>query len=233
MKLFANGCSFTQGHKDWISIDEPSEWAWPSVMSPMFEETVNMAWSGGSNQRILRTTMEFFDKIKDKSEWIAVIQWTDCFTRHELYDEHTDTHFGYLINNPSPVLDKSANRKFITIPEHIYRAITLYQKTTILRPDRFCETQLLTQQFILIEYFKKFNIKYLFTGMSISSVVKSHFEHPLMKVFSTENVVLPISAIINENINLVESKDDSHPNKKGHKVIANYITNELKARNYL
>jgi hypothetical protein len=32
---------------------------------------------------------------------------------------------------------------------------------------------------------------------------------------------------------LIENDTDYHPNKEGHKVIANYITKELEARNYL
>lgn len=234
MKLFANGCSFTHGHKDWKDDFSASDWVWPSVMSPMFEETVNMGWCGGSNQRILRTTLEFFDNIKNKSEWIAVIQWTDCYSRHELHDEKTDTYLGYIVSNDSsPVLDKSSNRKFVTIPSHINRAIELYHNTTMIRSKLFLETQLLTQQFILSEYFKKFNIKYLFAGMSHSSFVSNDLDHPLMKVFSRENNILAFSALINHNMSLRENETDWHPNKAGHAVIANYITNELKARNYL
>ena len=69
--------------------------------------------------------------------------------------------------------------------------------------------------------------------MSHSSFVSNDFDHPLMKVFSKENNVLTFSALINHNMSLRESETDWHPNKAGHTVLANYITNELKARNYL
>ena len=61
MKLFVNGCSFTHGHKDWDKSMLATDWAWPSLMSDRFDETVNLAWQGGSNHRIVRTTLEFFD----------------------------------------------------------------------------------------------------------------------------------------------------------------------------
>ena len=234
MKLFANGCSFTQGHKDWGDNDAPTPWAWPGAMSHMFDETVNLGWSGGSNERILRTTLDFFDKIKDKSEWVAVVQWTDCYSRHELYDEETDTYFGYMAGNElAPVLDKSANRKFINIPAHINRAVELYHKTSFTKSRYSMQVRLLEQQFMLSEYFKKNNIKFLFTGMSYSSMVEKDLTHPLMRYLPHENILLPFSYMINDQVHLRESDNDFHPNKAGHQVLANYITNELKARNYL
>lgn len=234
MNLFANGCSFTHGHKEWGANDAPSEWSWPSVMSSLFDETVNLSWSGGSNERILRTTLEFFDKVKDKTNWIAVIQWTDCYSRHELYDENTDTYFGYISSNEeNPVLDYSANRKFITIPVQLNRAVELYHKTHIIRSARTSQTRLMEQQLILGDYFNKNGIKFLFTGMSHSSMVEHDFVHPLVKYLPKEHTILPFSYMINKNLNLRESETDWHPNKAGHAVLANYIINELKARNYL
>jgi hypothetical protein len=234
MKLFANGCSFTRGHKDWGENDASTPWAWPGAIAPHFDDTVNFGWSGGSNERILRTTMDFFDSVIDNSEWIAVIQWTDCYSRHEMYDEATDTYFGYISSNPTdPVLDFSTNRKFVTIPEHIKRTIEFYHKISFTRSKQSMQVRLLEQQFILSEYFKKNNINFLFTGMSHSSTVDKTLIHPLMRYLPNENIVLPFSHLINDHVHLRESETDFHPNKAGHQLLANYIINELKARNYL
>ena len=70
--------------------------------------------------------------------------------------------------------------------------------------------------------------------MNSSSQLPVNFTHPLLKLIPSNNVLLPMTRFVNQNTpNLIESESDTHPNKMGHAVIANYITNELKARNYL
>jgi len=233
MKLFVNGCSFTHGHKSWDNDKNSPDWVWPSIMSSNFEETVNLAWQGGSNARIVRTTLDFFDKVKDGSDWIVVIQWS-AITREDLHDEETDTYFGVLHESPVPVLTGEDCIKFIHIPDSFYRAVEIYQKTAHMRSTKQMLEKLIYQQFIISSFFKRKNIKFLFTGMNQRSTIPNDFEHPLKQYLPPENNLLPISNFVNiATPNLIESETDFHPNKKGHQVIANYITNELKQRNYL
>jgi hypothetical protein len=235
MKLFVNGCSFSHGHKDWGKSMLPTDWVWPSLMSTDFDETVNLAWQGGSNHRVVRTTLEFFDKIKDTSDWLAVIQWTTPYSRIELYDTKTKTYFGYCEGSDEPVFDLTANTKFVTIPKDFYRTIALYKQTTIIRSHVDLESNFIHQNFVLSEYFKRRGIKFVFVSLSSHSFIHPENKHPLVKYLARENYLgTTLTSFINPaSKHLIESDTDFHPNKAGHRVIANYITKELQTRNYL
>jgi hypothetical protein len=235
MKLFVNGCSFTHGHKDWDKSMLATDWVWPSLMSDRFDETVNLAWQGGSNYRIVRTTLEFFDKIKDTSNWLAIIQWTQPYSRTEMYDAKTKTYFGYCDGSDEPVFDLTANTKFVTIPKDFYRTIQLYKQTTIIRSHIELQSNFIHQNFLLSEYFKKRGIKFVFVSLSSYSFIHPEFDNPLVKHLPREHYLdTTLTSFINPNAkHLIESDTDYHPNKAGHKVIASYITKELEARNYL
>lgn len=233
MKLYVNGCSFTHGHKDFVDAMSPN-WVWPSLLSEHFDEVVNEAWQGGSNYRLVRKTLEFFDKRKDCSEWVAIIQWTDPYGRMELYDEETDTYFGYIPGSGKPVLSYPEHNKFVTIPDKFFRMIEIHEKAILSRSNKVLEHALAQQQFLLSEYLKKKNIKFLYTAMNSIGTVHPELHHPLARFLPFENMIATFSSFVNPGKpNLLESDTDSHPNKAGHAVIANYITNELKARNYL
>ena len=235
MKLFVNGCSFTHGHKDWGNSMLPTDWVWPSLMSEKFTETVNLAWQGGSNTRVVRTTLEFFDKINDPVDWLVIIQWTNTYSRTEMYDEKTDTYFGFCDGSDEPVLDLTANTKFVTIPDNFYRAIQLYKQATIIRSNSELESIFIQQNFVLSEYFKRRGIKFAFVSLSSNSFVHPESGHPLVKYLARESYMdTTLTSFINPGVrHLIESDTDFHPNKEGHKVIANYIIKELEARNYL
>ena len=70
--------------------------------------------------------------------------------------------------------------------------------------------------------------------MSSFGTVHPEYMHPLTKYLPFQNTIASFSSFVNPNTpNLIESETDFHPNKAGHKLLANYIINELKARNYL
>jgi len=234
MKLFVNGCSFSHGHKGWTDM-LPPKWVWPSLISKQFEETVNLAWQGGSNERIFRTTLDFFDDVKYTKDWLAVIQWTNPYARSELYDAETDTYYGYLNGSDKPVLDLTAHTKFIEIPKRFYRNIELYKATNLLKSEKQLESKFIQQTYILSEFFKRKEIKFLFVSVSTHSVIHPENTHPLAKLLPHENILqTPMTYFINPNSKeYIESDTDFHPNIKGHAVLSNYITNELKLRNYL
>lgn len=113
MKLFANGCSFTWGGAIFDSLyDEQGRLleynnttpinqhrlsvVWPAKLGKLLlaDETVNLSMGCGSNDRILRTSMDFFSELinrkEDLSEWYAIIQLTQAH-RYEYWDEVTQT----------------------------------------------------------------------------------------------------------------------------------------------
>lgn len=234
MKLYVNGCSFTHGHKDFIDKTVSPDWVWPNVIAEHFDRVVNDAWQAGSNYRLVRKTLEFFDKRKDGDEWIAIIQWTDPFSRMELYDDETNTYFGYIPNSPSPVLYYPDHNKFITIPDRLFRMAEIYEKSLLSRSKNILEQAFVQQQFLLSEYLTRKNIRFLYTSMNSVGTVHPELAHPLTKYLPIQNTIARFSSFVNPTTpDLIESASDFHPNKAGHKLLANYIISELKARNYL
>jgi Family of unknown function (DUF6071) len=91
--LVANGCSYTRG----VELADPATQSWPCILSQLLGiEFVNLGCGGGSNRRIVRTTVALLDDIcRDKSvapdEVLVLCLWTDT-ARHEYYEPHTKEH---------------------------------------------------------------------------------------------------------------------------------------------
>ena len=133
------------------------------------------------------------------------------------------------------MFDLTANTKFVTIPKDFYRTIQLYKQTTVIRSHVELAANFIYQNFLLSEYFKRRGIKFAFVSLSSHSFVHPENDHPLIKYLVRENYLdTTLTSFINPDTkHLIESDTDYHPNKAGHKVVANYITKELEARNYL
>lgn len=84
--LVVNGCSLTRGKE----LDEPDAESWPALLSNRFGiGLVNLARNGGSNRRVVRTTvMAMSDVCKkqgvDAEEVLFLGLWTDL-QRHEYF----------------------------------------------------------------------------------------------------------------------------------------------------
>ena len=104
LHILANGCSNTYGAglidqelertlelRPWID-QESHRMAWPNQLKQLLnaEQSTNLAVSMGSNQRIIRTTLEWCRNQKQDllDNTIAVIQWTHCM-RYEYYVPQT------------------------------------------------------------------------------------------------------------------------------------------------
>ncbi len=78
MNLFVNGCSFSAGHDEVHDMQgkltPPLDYVWSNQIADKFDNITNYALAGGSNDRIFRTTMEYFSK--GPVDTIAIIQWT-------------------------------------------------------------------------------------------------------------------------------------------------------------
>lgn len=108
--IYVNGCSHTAG----TELALPNKYdGYPFVLGELLGlNTVSSASASSSNQRIYRSTIDFFSDAETMPE-IAVIQWTgvDRFeTPHNLNDHHE----GWYQHIPATVFDK--NRTKINIP---------------------------------------------------------------------------------------------------------------------
>jgi hypothetical protein len=85
--LVVNGCSFTFGDE----LDSRAE-AWGSVVAEALDvDLANLAVSGGSNRRIVRTSVEFLSRRLatgdlDPSEVLVLVMWAPI-ERAEVFDE--------------------------------------------------------------------------------------------------------------------------------------------------
>jgi hypothetical protein len=179
MKLFANGCSFTFGgglnmyNNTWADDNGITHWfsststlpknlerlsvTWPARLAEMLdaEKYINMSRGGGSNSRIVRTTLDYFldllDRGEDISDYVAVIQWSDV-TRKEYYiDKYwsvTGVNFAYHeFRNGEQLLDLDERKEYY------------YKK---LHSDRQDVTDFISHVSALGGFFEKFNIPYVF-----------------------------------------------------------------------
>ena len=95
MILFTNGCSWTWGGA--LGLDKDDELrensVWPKQLGNLVnaEKTYNLAMGCGSNQRIVRTTVDWIlsQSKEDLAKTVAIIQWTEP-SRYEFYypDDH-------------------------------------------------------------------------------------------------------------------------------------------------
>lgn len=91
MILLTNGCSWTWGggiDRQYPDKTELDQLTWPKHLADLLgcEEFYNLAAGGGSNQRILRTTLDWilYQPKHVLENTIAVIQWTEE-SRYEYY----------------------------------------------------------------------------------------------------------------------------------------------------
>lgn len=243
MNLYVNGCSFTYGHSpthdDSIKNHRPN-WTWNDHLKNEFAgDFVNEAWIGGSNQRILRRTLEFFAKVNDKSSWTAVIQFTDPFARFEFYEPKNKIYVSML--RDEHVLDD----QYYNDPKVDFRRLhEISKRYFAYRSLLYSEDQLLNEYLRIIitlnTYFKKHKINHLFTFMSgqclPTLLVNNDSTLANKELFN----ILPLDTFTDTAMSrMIQTEDfenppvDLHPNKIGHQKIYKYILNELQKRNYL
>jgi hypothetical protein len=144
MRLFTNGCSFTEGY----DLPDPSM-AWPSVLSNSIKYDVNnIALGGGSNDRIFRTTIEYFN-IHTAPD-IAIIGWT--FNDRAELSHHSGVRLRLTSNACLP--DTTEMTEDLTLV-HKFWTTQLYNR--YLNYHAWVHSILHLQ-----EYFKSKKIQYLF-----------------------------------------------------------------------
>jgi hypothetical protein len=76
--VVANGCSYTRG----AELDDPDSQAWPAVLGrELGVPVVNLASDGGSNRRVVRTTVENLDAVLARfgvtyEQTLVIPMWT-------------------------------------------------------------------------------------------------------------------------------------------------------------
>lgn len=192
MKLYANGCSYTgghiSGHDNNSSLIPPQSFTWPYQMG--IEDVFNNGRAGASNDRILRTTMQYFNE-NSAEDYVAIIQWTSpirferFFPLFNCWAEYCNTstievnrklkenkhNMGYSLH----VDNENVQRKFFkeSIEHDKYNLqetatkVLMYAKEINDYLIDFYKTVIIMQHFL-----ESKNIPYLFTSMSFFNHLK-------------------------------------------------------------
>lgn len=260
-KLFVNGCSFTAGngavHTADGNLAPPPDYVWANQL-PGFDSVTNLAISGGSNDRILRTTMEYFN-CRNATDYVAVIQWTSPL-RFERYipsckafagfcntagvtlqqESSNETRFSFHMDN-SEHLEHLQNNGMYDRLNDAASQLLMYGKSINDYQINFYKKVIIMQQ-----YLDSKMIPYIFTSMSFANHLKPG--QPYVGTDQIENTPTQYEVHLKNNITADKwtarpltsyqernyvSADDKHPNETGHKLIANSVYEELKHRNYV
>lgn len=255
MNLYVSGCSFTYGHetKDnehTIKSHRPL-WTWSDHLAKHFEgQFVNEAWPGGSNRRLLRRAMTFFNSVTTR-DWTAVIQFTDPFSRFEYFDSKHNI-FVSMFNDQYLLDDQYYNNMQVPFGVLTDESAKMFMHRNLLLSEKEIAIEYFQQIISMDQYLKQRSIPHLFTFMSgaschpdviidnlVSTDVNQKPKHSLdAQLLELYNCLprglfmKPMSYMI-EDVDRENPPEDKHPNKTGHYKIYLYILNELQKRNYL
>ena len=147
MKLLVNGCSFSAGS----TMQGNVPWIWPMIISENFSEVHNISKAGGSNDRILRTTMNFCKK--NMEDYLVIIQWTSTF-RHEYYSNQ----YGWL-NITCNVGDSNVTQLINESNKHNNSIEVTDEKGNIITNEFMLDA--LNDEMLYLTSINDYNVRYL------------------------------------------------------------------------
>jgi hypothetical protein len=227
MILLTNGCSWTWGAG--LNLDYHPDLrnnsVWPKKLSDILgaEKYYNLSLAGGSNQRVVRTTVDWVlsQPKEDLAKTVAIIQWTGL-SRYEFY-------------YPSDRLDEYENNQSRWIRCKVNCILNPYDKDTLakkkyndLRLSTYTEIEgmyrfigdLLAVENLLTQY----NIPYYFWAHDtklIGRFPKSMYE------FCRDRFNWLNSIDTEEWQYERVSSEDPHPSLDGHKQIAQFLAEHI------
>ena len=228
MKLFTNGCSFTWGAEIWseelnfIGIPEKvpynlNQFREEKVYSGILHQKLNtselhnLSYGGASNQRIVRTTLEFFINHINKGlpvdDFLAVIQWTRP-ERFEVYDTASGCYVSMLPNCSVPGLP----------PDRFKFLQNRFFENPINYLDNFnisCVT--------LSSFFDLHKIKYVFCTIDVHTTPSEGYYKQNIKWLGDSPKLNALSELVTNH-----TYPQLHPNLDGHRIIAEKLYIRLK-----
>ena len=275
MILFTNGCSFTSGtpspelvinseqyneqwqvgeHRldDFTSCYQDVPFSWPYLV--MSDKVINLGRQGSSNARILRTTLNFLDKVNKKTlqDCVFVICWTMCNRQEYWYKNvpfkvepslpgHYQVMKPQLSNNPDDFYIKDDLNSWMLPEDHQVVPETINKYEALCRDMSKDIYDTLTQMIVLKNAFDFYNIdKFLYTsifwqGTGINCVDDefngyTDWHSPLLNMLPHDHIIED-TTVVNHLQDIYFS--DGHLNELGNKEFARYIQQELEKRNWL
>lgn len=145
MKLLVNGCSHSAGAEivaPWHPRCPEQAWGQHLADHFKFDEYVNLAQPGASNQWVHDTTIKFLEECDTPSEWFIVIGWTNacrlpvyCYEKNEVVhlcpNHRSLSHYGKGIQSAY---------------KHLYSTMLPLQMMIAQEHYRILSTQMLLKQ---------------------------------------------------------------------------------------
>ncbi len=256
--LFTNGCSWTWGgalEEYWNNDHDRLKLVWPHHLGKLLnsDEVINYSIACGSNQRIMRTTIDWLTS-KTKEELknsIAIIQWTEL-SRYEYYvaknqnDQIENIHDRWLLNKIDSVStswDVSDNYHknkavfFMDDPKNRSQKVELDKDDFKYNNDRLKRFTNIESVYSLTSYcetlsslFEKFGVKYYFWEFIKGPMLFCDMPENIKKLHKNYNwiEVKNYEALYQSPIASEKNKNDRHPSLLGHEQIAEIIYNQIK-----
>ncbi len=259
--LYTNGCSWTWGgalEMYWNNHNEREKLVWPYHLSNKLniEKTINHALGCGSNQRIVRTTLDWiFSKSQEELyNTLVIIQWSDP-SRFEYYvpknddDSFESLHNRWILNKTDHVIDSftvngmSDHRGFFTLDDpnelddrvlitnddHLYNKNKLSRETDIESTYTF-----FTQMETLYSILNLYNVRHYFWTFD-GTIFKIFEESPIFSKVKHRYNWLTIKGY--EQWCMVTDvpshlRHDGHPTLNGHKQISQMIYSNIQNEIY-
>lgn len=205
MRIFCNGCSWTCG----VELKDPEKSRYSTLLAKTFgAEVVNIAKTGTSLHRLLRSTYERCDPLKYD---VAVLQFTHP-TRTEYYVDG---------------MAKSRQASFMRVLPYVTTASSMdYIRKNLINADNHLEYQ---QSYYKTAYSVEMAQTFEFMVFQALQDYFARHNVPVVTMTLNNDSVLPFDLKINTKD--IPRAKDQHPNEIGHRIIAKRIENIIKLGN--
>jgi len=244
MILFTTGCSFTYGEEL-----ENRNLAWPYVLGKLLnvDKIINKGICSGSNDYIVRTTLEFIsESIKNNINLndIIIVNGFTSEIRKECYSDYYEKFLQIKLGREMAIVDDSVPKivSFKSIKGKIKEVYDIIIKKYLINfeSNYYFNLLLKMNQMILLEnYLNNLNIKHLFFNSLTEKYKNSKNDTSIVNNF--EKIKLLYDFTFNNNKNFIKEitmedycKNKSvalgplkHPLEEGHRLWANYLFERL------
>lgn len=199
MKLFVNGCSHTEGTE--LALDGDLTQAWPYKLQQLlqYDELHNSSCAGGSNDRIVRTTIESIAGSAIPPD-LAVIQFTESM-RFETPDNLTNS-FKQFIPRTYQLEEYTSLVNMDPSEQHFVKKHYNMSNTT---QKLLVQEKMLTQMLAIQNLLQNYDIPYVFiiwwkmlTGIESKRVYKTIDKSNLLNC-GADGKIIPMDNILHSN----------------------------------
>lgn len=233
MKLFTIGCSFTEGQ----GLENHKVECYTHLLAQNINlKYFNFGASGASNDYIFRKVFELINSNTLQKDDILIIQWTH-FNRRELPIRHNKRNWYHYIPNSYHIYD---DKKILNKNNDIsvwgeYRDENTHEDKIYIE----LKNKEILEKFILNFLNNDYQLNTTKNYIDSLYAYLSHYGYKHLHFFGWNDCL--IDSIIYNKDNFLEqtfgrytnTEGNSHPNKEGHKIWADFLSEKIKEKNLI